>query len=140
MLLEGAAVVRNVQSSINKGNDSPWPFVMICCYVDHDMQVTRYLMCSENVKKPSGGVVYLREDFSLTEKKEAFMFLLGLYNSTSVIDWERTIDRNEIDNDLKESVKGFEAFWSEGSKRRRDADEKETQTDDEVSCSSDASF
>ncbi|KAH8917286.1 hypothetical protein BT69DRAFT_1301965 [Atractiella rhizophila] len=58
--------------------------------------VTRYLMCSENVKKPSvrtfcssevclrvvqGGVVYLREDFSLTEKKEAFMFLLGLYNS-----------------------------------------------------------
>ncbi|KAH8923467.1 kinase-like protein [Atractiella rhizophila] len=115
MLLEGATVVRIAQYAINQSEKDPWPFIIICCYVDRDLRVRRYLMCSEDIKNPSGKVVYQRDDYSLLTKDGAFKFLLELYNLTAVIDWEKKINVQEIEQGLKEQVRGFEAFHSEVS-------------------------
>ncbi|KAH8917256.1 kinase-like protein [Atractiella rhizophila] len=83
MLLEGATVVRIAQYAINQSEKESWPFVIICCYVDRDLTVRRYLMCSEDIKNPSGKVVYRRDDYSLLTKDGAFTFPLELYNLTA---------------------------------------------------------
>ncbi|KAH8917260.1 hypothetical protein BT69DRAFT_685790 [Atractiella rhizophila] len=125
MLLEGATVVRIAQYATNQSKKDPWPFIIICCYVDRDLRVRRYLMCSEDIKNPSGKVLYRRDDYSLLTKDGAFKFLLELYNLTAVTDWEKKINVQEIEQGLKEQVGGFEAFRSEVSKRRKDSENKE---------------
>ncbi|KAH8914058.1 kinase-like protein, partial [Atractiella rhizophila] len=83
-------------------------------------------MCCEDIKNPSGKVVYRRDNFFLVTKDGAFKFLLELYNSTAVIDWAKNINVQEIEQGLKEQVQGFEDFRSEVGKKHKDSENNES--------------
>ncbi|KAH8927404.1 kinase-like protein [Atractiella rhizophila] len=130
MLLQAAVVVRLAQNAINKSviMDKRWRFIITCYYVNKELEVKRYLMCSKAIEQPSAEVIYRCDKFCLTSRRDAFKFLLGLYNSPSVIDWRHPIDSEDIQLDLNDvELKKYKSLTTLGSgptsRKRKPADD-----------------